>query len=223
MSLQGQYYAHRLRVVYNKVCNSCQKFKNSSAAPQPPQMAQLPVARLGAFQCPFTFVGIDIFDPLLVTIGRRKEKRWRVICTCLSIRAIHIEVAHKLDTSSCILCIRNFIARRGTPCEIYTDNGTNFKAVEITLKEEIKFDFKKIISKFNKTKWYFNPPGGLHIGGAWKRLIRSVKNFLYTLNFNNETLKSVLCEMESVINSLPLKFFSVEQEDDEAITFKHLL
>ena len=69
------YYHHFHEAVikkYKKVCNSCQKFKNSSAA-QPAQMAQLPVARLGAFQRPFAFVGIDFFDPLLVTVGRKKK------------------------------------------------------------------------------------------------------------------------------------------------------
>ena len=65
------------------------------------------------------------------------------------------------------------------------------------------------------------------MGGAWERLFRSVKNVLYslypTLNFNDETLKSALCEIEFIINFRPLTFVSVEQEDDEAITPNHLL
>lgn len=60
---------------------------------------------------------------------------------------------------------------------------------------------------------------------AWERPFRSVKKVLYslcpTLNFNDESLKNVLCEMESLINFQPLIF--VEEEDDEVITPNHLL
>ena len=191
-------------------------------------MAVLPAARLGAFQRPFTFVGIDYFGPLTVSVGRRREKRWGVIFTCLTVRAVHIEISYSLDTSSCILCIRNFVARRGIPREIYTDNGTNFKAAEKILSEQVKqIDYSGISPKFDKTKWIFNPPAAPHMGGAWERLIRSIKNVLYTLyprlNFNDETLKNALCEIELIINSRPLTFVSVDHEDDEAITPNHLL
>ena len=43
-----------------------------------------------------------------------------------------------------------------------------------------------------------------------------------TLNFNDESLKSALSEIVSIINSRPLTFISVEQEDDEAITLNQL-
>ncbi|XP_026012642.1 uncharacterized protein LOC113014968 [Astatotilapia calliptera] len=39
---------------------------------------------------------------------------------------IHLEVAHSLDTGSCINAIRRFICRRGQVKEIRSDNGTNF-------------------------------------------------------------------------------------------------
>ena len=50
-------------------------------------------------------------------------KRYGVLFTCLSIRAIHIEVAHSLDTESFINALRRFVSRRGTPEEIRSDNG----------------------------------------------------------------------------------------------------
>lgn len=114
-------------------------------------MAPLPPARLAAFERPFTYVGIDYFGPLFVAVGRRREKRWGVIFTCLTIRAVHVEVAHSLDTSSCIMAISNFIARRGSPREIYTDNGTNFKAAEKVLCDETKnIDLTLLSTKFEK-------------------------------------------------------------------------
>lgn len=36
------------------------------------------------------------------------------------------------------MCLKSFIALRGTPKVIYSDNGTNFKATEKVVKEDLK-------------------------------------------------------------------------------------
>ncbi|XP_075167653.1 uncharacterized protein LOC142239764 [Haematobia irritans] len=226
--IKSNFYVPKLRVVYKKVRSSCQHCKNLYAVPRPPQMATLPSARLSSFERPFTYVGIDFFGPLFVTVGRHREKRWGVLFTCLTVRAIHIEVAHSLDTSSCILCIQNFISRRGSPKEIYTDNGTNFKAVEKILREEKQhIDLHQVFSKYDDIKWRFNPPAAPHMGGAWERLIRTVKSVLYSMlpafKFNDETLRSALYEIEFMINSRPLTFVALDSDDDDALTPNHLL
>jgi hypothetical protein len=75
-------------------------------------------------------VGVDFFGPMMVVLGRRQEKRWGVIFKCLVIRAMHLELAHGLDTDSCIIAIRNFILRRGVPKMFISDNGTNLRGAE---------------------------------------------------------------------------------------------
>ncbi|XP_017467170.1 PREDICTED: uncharacterized protein LOC108359710 [Rhagoletis zephyria] len=142
--------------------------------------------------------------------------------------AVLPEIVHSLDTSSCVMSIRNFIARRGYPRHIFTDNGTNFKAAKkITCAEMKEIDFSLLMSTFDQISWKFIPPAAPHMGGAWERLVRSVKSVLYNImpyaNFNDESLKSSLCEVEYIINARPLTFVSLESDDDDALTPNHLL
>ncbi|XP_075167602.1 uncharacterized protein LOC142239717 [Haematobia irritans] len=139
-NIKSKYHIPHLRALYKSVRNSCQICKNASVLPITPQMSTLPPSKLASFKRPFTYVGIDYFGPLYVTVGRRREKRWGVLFTCLTVRALNLEIAHSLDNSSCIMCIRNFMARRGTPKQIYTDNGTNFKSASKVLATEINYN-----------------------------------------------------------------------------------
>ncbi|XP_058816359.1 uncharacterized protein LOC131679644 [Topomyia yanbarensis] len=82
-----KYKISRLRVCYAKVRRRSQQCKNDSSVPRPPIMADLPPARLAAFSRPFTHVGIDYFGPIGYVNGKRVEKRWAILATCLTIRA----------------------------------------------------------------------------------------------------------------------------------------
>ncbi|XP_043069513.2 uncharacterized protein [Drosophila bipectinata] len=172
--IKNSFYISRLRVLHKSVRNTCQRCKIDRAVPRPPQMAPIPRAKVGSFERPFTYTGVDYFGPLLVNVGRRKEKRWVALFTCLTLRAVHFEITYSLDTSSCIMCLANFMALRGTPKEIFSDNGTNFRATEKAVREELKkIEYDKITIKFDGIKWRFNPPGAPHMGGAWERLVRT--------------------------------------------------
>lgn len=62
------------------------------------KMADLPKDRITPGLTPFTIVGVDYFCPTEVKQGRNTVKRYRVIFTCLASCAVHLEVAHSLDT-----------------------------------------------------------------------------------------------------------------------------
>ena len=89
------------------------------------KMAEMPFDRLQE-EPPFTYCGVDLFGPFVICSKRKELKRYGVMFTCLCSRAIHIEVAHSLDTDSFLLTLRRFIGRRGNIWQMRSDNGSNF-------------------------------------------------------------------------------------------------
>ncbi len=193
-------------------------------------MGDLPIDRLTPDLPPFTHVGVDYFGPLEIKRGRSIVKHYGVIFTCLTSCAIHLEVAHSLDTNSCIHAFRRFIARRGPVSELRSDNGTNFVSTEKELKEALKsWNMQQIEQSLLQkwVKWTFNPPHGAHYGGIWERLIRMVKTVFRSVTseqyLDEEGLQTVMCEVEAILNSRPLTSVSDNPNDLEPLTPNHLL
>ena len=105
-------------VVRNSIgkCVLCKK-RNSTVGRQ--LMADLPAGRLQIHKPSFFSVGIDYFGAFLIKQKRSLVKRYGCVFTCLTTRAIHIEVAHSLSTDSFICALKRFIAWRGKPRYIY--------------------------------------------------------------------------------------------------------
>ena len=75
---------------------------------------------------PSTFSAVDYFCPWYEKEGRRELKRYGVLFTCLSSRAIHLEVSNSLDTDSFLNAYRRFVCRRGPVRQLRSHQGTNF-------------------------------------------------------------------------------------------------
>ena len=153
-----------LRSIENQ-CVTCRKRKASTIQPI---MSDLPVERLGYKQAPFNHTGVDYFEPLYVLVRRSTEKRWGLLFTCLTIRAVHLEIVPSLDTRSCVMGIERFIARHGTPSTIWSDNGTNFNGAEKELLACVKSwnGMAPTIFARKGVAWKFSPPGAPHHGGS---------------------------------------------------------
>ncbi|XP_058817188.1 uncharacterized protein LOC131680495 [Topomyia yanbarensis] len=192
--LRQRYRIPRLKATYNNIRRECQQCKIDGANPQPPAMCDLPPQRLAVFARPFTHMGIDYFGPMLVSVGRRTEKR------------------------------------RGIPAVIYSDRGTNFQGTSKELQTAIlNLNHDQLAKEFTSshTQWYFIPPASPHMGGAWERLIRSVKQNLHKIKTSrlptDEVLENMLLEVENIINSRPLTDIPVDDDESPVLTPNHFL
>ena len=91
-------------------------------------MAPLPLARVQTSLRAFTRTSVDFGSPFITIQGRgkRREKRYLCLFTCLATRAVHLEIAYGLSTDSFLNAFYRMASRRGLPDEVYSDNGTNF-------------------------------------------------------------------------------------------------
>ncbi|XP_055622837.1 uncharacterized protein LOC129766344 [Toxorhynchites rutilus septentrionalis] len=215
-NIRQSYHIAQLGIVVQQVVAKY-RCKLIKAMPKEPQMAPHPVARLSSFTRPFTYVGIDLFDPLLVKVGRSTAKSWICLFTYFTNRAVHVEVAYNLSKSSCVKCIRRFVCRRGAPAEIHTDNGTNFQGAENLLRKQINAIHNELASTFTNTdtKWMFIPPEAPHMGGAWERKARSIKSAMQVAYNNDRKLDD---------EGLETLIVEAENDDEgEALTPNHFL
>ena len=112
----------------------------------------------------------------------------------------------------------------------YVRNGTNFV--------EAANEFKAVLADLNKDemtaklaerqlKWTFNPPGAPHFGGVWERLLQSCKKAMYNIfgntSLKEDTLRTVLCIVEQLLNNRPLMTVSYDVSDLQPITPNHFL
>ncbi|TWW54954.1 hypothetical protein D4764_09G0000030 [Takifugu flavidus] len=207
-------------------CMQCQAWR---ANPSVPKMADLPPARLRLYKPPFYSTGVDCFGPFTVKIGRRTEKRWGIVFKCMTTRCVHLDLLEGLDTDAFLMSLRRFVARRGKPFELLSDNGTNFVGGARELREAFETmapHLKEQLAK-QKIEFCFNPPSAPHFGGAWEREVRSVKTALKVVlkeqTVPETVLQTVLVEVEGILNAKPLGYVSSDLADPDPITPSILL
>ncbi|XP_077361589.1 uncharacterized protein LOC144006560 [Festucalex cinctus] len=227
--LRRSFWVLRGREAVRRHQHSCFDCRRLRARPVVPRMADLPVARLRLFKPAFYSTGMDCFGPFEIKVGRRREKRWGIIFKCLTTRAVHLDLLTAMDTDSFLMALRRFSARRGTPAELLSDQGTNFKGGEKELQKafaEISPALQEHLAP-QKIAFRFNPPASPHFGGVWEREIRSVKVALSATvgaqPVAEEVLHTVLIEVENILNSKPLGYVSSDARDPDPVTPNVLL
>ena len=215
-------------------CVKCRKLRQDVSSQK---MSDLPADRVQPAP-PFTFVGVDTFGPWEVTARRTRggyanSKRWAILFTCLTSRAVHIEVTEELSSSAFINAFRRFLAIRGDVKEIRSDQGTNFVGATTDLGIDVVKVGVDPVQTFLHDKgilWTFNPPHSSHMGGVWERMIGVTRRILdsmlgdlNTTHLTHEVLTTFMAEVSAIINARPLVPISSDPDCPEILTPAMLL
>ena len=124
--VRGRYWIPRLRrlVKVRGSCHGCKRFQALACAAPPP--ADLRTTRTQGTN-PYQVIGVDYAGPLRYRISKQREgKAYVLLYACSLTRGIYLDLVPNLETTECLLSLKQFIARRGRPDRIYSDNGRTF-------------------------------------------------------------------------------------------------
>lgn len=205
--LRQRYWIIDGRRTINSVISKCPACRVFTAPRCNVTSAPLPKNRIKDTAV-FDVTGVDLFGPMFLAGG---DKVWVVLFTCAVYRGVHLEITPTLSTEGFIRALRRFVARRGRPATIYSDNGLNFVGSNNLFAN---IDWEKVMryAAVKKIQWIFNPPTAAWWGGFWERLVGSCKRQLRRVLgkrvTNLEELQTIMCDVEDTVNRRPLTYLS---------------
>lgn len=192
-------------------CVVCRRLQGRTLTPK---MGNLPAQRVNP-GFPFQTVGMDFAGPFSILDrkgrGARTSKCYLCLFICFRTKCVHLEAVSELSKEAFILSLRRFIARRGKPLEIFSDNGRNFVAAAKDIGYFLKSNAGPItdFAANEKIKFNFIPAYAPHFGGLWESAgIRSsktiIKKCMGNANLTFEELSTLFAQVEAILNSRPL-------------------
>ena len=201
-ALQRTYWIRKLRRLCRSQLSKCVSCKRHHGKPYAHTEGGLSPFRT-SFSKPFDHTGMDFAGPIQLSDSR---SCYIMIFTCACIRAVHLEVTWTQNTEDTELAMRRFMGRRGNSLCFYSDNAPTF--------------YK--LSRRLSLPWKFIPAYSPWWGGWWERLIGLVKfalrKTLHLCLLNDEQFRTVLVELEGVINQRPLTYCSDQPDSVSPLT-----
>lgn len=181
---------------------------------------------------PFTHVGVDVFGPWTISArrtrgGHAESKRWAILFTSLSTRAIHLEVIESMDSSSFINALRRFLAIHGPVKKIRSDRGANFirACKDLVISSNVDENVVKRYLSEKGCTWTFNLPHSSHMGGVWARMISITRKILDSMllqlgppRLTYEVLTTFMAEVMANVSNRPLVPVSTDAQDPFILT-----
>lgn len=209
---------------FRRLCVVCLKLNGVTY--RIPPCPQLPSMRVTDAH-PFQICGIDYTGAMHVKDGGTWNKTYVCLFTCAVSRAIHLELVPDNSTEAFLFALRRFIGRRGIPQSILTDNSTTFISAAENLKRLYNHPSVKNFVADRKISWEFIPKRAPWFGGYWERMISLTKTALKKSigrnSISSDELRTLLVEIESILNDRPLTYASSDVEDSPAITPSQLM
>ena len=219
------------RQLARAMCRRCTTCRRISARTEHQMMGQLPAHRVMP-HFPFQMTGVDYAGPLTIKKGHTRKpvliKTYLAIFICFSSKAVHIEVIEDLSTEDFLAGLKRFIARRGLPLEIHSDNGKNFIGARNYLYQLYRFlqtsEAQSSISNYllsNRIQWNCIPERSPHFGCLWEAAVKATKYHLRritgSIQFTLSELNTVTCQIEACLNSHPLTALNSHSVDGISI------
>jgi len=217
-----------VNTVIKKHCLAC---KISKVKPKAPRMGDVPSHRLAYYVPAFSYAIVDLLGPVLVKVTRNvRAKRYILVYSCLTTRAVHLELIERLDADATLRALQNTFNLRGVPIRICSDNGTNFVASSRIIKEHHAKWNVELLKKgaiIHPIQWFFSPAKAPHFNGSVERIVGLVKVALKNIKayldmkyfiYDDFGLKAVLCEIINMINSRPVAILSEHDSDHLILT-----
>ena len=160
---------------------------------------------------PFAVTGVGFSGPVNYRVKKSvTAKAYIALFTCTSTRAVHLKLCHDLSCAEFQRALKAFIARRGCPHTLVSDNGKTFVATGkwlSTLKKD--HNLASNIGALNIT-WKFNLARAPWWGGFFERLIGIMKSTLSKAVGRSlptyPELKDILIDIENCMNNRPLLY-----------------
>ncbi|KHJ89020.1 integrase core domain protein, partial [Oesophagostomum dentatum] len=208
--VRQRFWIPRPAATFSRYLKNCVICKKSHGLPYgAPDMPPLPKDRVVVTK-PFENVGCDFMGPFQ---SQDNSKLYICLYTCLTTRAVHLEVVENMSAGAFLNSFTRFISRRGVPRLIRTDCGTNFKLGQQIIQQMFDQDVTTGSSLMSYSSnhginWIFNPPGAPWMGGAWERLVGTVKR-AFTKSVGRKKLSfpdlcTVVARIEAIVNTRPL-------------------
>ena len=213
--VRERHWVPRLRRLVKKIvkkCPRCKRFQATALTVPPPGL--LPRDRTEG-STPFEVVGVDYAGPIKYKATERREgKAYLILYACSLTRALYLDLARTLESSEFLLSLKGFIARRGRPSTIYSDNGSTFIGAAAWIKQVQKDEKLNDYLARHQIIWKFNLSRAPWWGGQFERLIGVVKTAMRKTIGNAcltfDELREVLLDVEIALNGRPLSYV----EDD---------
>ena len=145
---------------------------------------------------------------------KKEGKAYLALYGCSLTRAVHLDLLSSLQISDFLASLKRFIARRGRPEIIYSDNGSTFKAAAKWLQKVHKDEKCHAFLAENSIKWKFNLSRAPWWGGQFERLIGLFKNAFYKSISNGmlrfPELEEVVLDVEVALNNRPLSYLEAD-------------
>ncbi|XP_060881798.1 uncharacterized protein LOC132953307, partial [Metopolophium dirhodum] len=143
-----------------------------------------------------------------------------------------VNSVRQLSTELFHTALRIFIERRGCPLHIHSDNERNFVGASAQHKNFFgSREFKQNINAYTIQAGIdrsFIPPHSPHVGGLWRAGVKPMKFHHLRRSLGESILKdreakTLLSQMETVLNSRTLTPASTHDGDKKALTPGHLI